>query len=153
MVGWGRTIIIENNFGYSSAIQQKEWDVIPGGITRIDVRKDESGCDVVWNSPEKAPSVVPKLSADNGLVYFYTFEQQENAEDVAWYLMALDAESGKTAFKIRTGAGMAFDNNWAPITIGTDGTAYVGTIKGIIAIWDDPAAALSQSTEHEANQG
>ncbi|KEI72695.1 hypothetical protein [Endozoicomonas elysicola] len=153
MVGWGRTIIIENNFGYSSAVQQKEWDVIPGGITRIDIRKDESGCDVVWNSPEKAPSVVPKLSADNGLVYFYTFEQQKNAEDVAWYLMALDANSGKTAFKIRTGAGMAFDNNWAPITIGTDGTAYVGTIKGIIAIWDEPQPALSQSTEHGANQG
>ena len=38
----GSLIIIENNFGYSSAVQQKEWDVIPGGITRIDIREDES---------------------------------------------------------------------------------------------------------------
>ena len=81
---------------------------------------------------------MPKLSTENGLVYFYTFEEQDNEEDVAWYLMALDVETGKTAFKIRTGAGKNFDNNWAPITLGADGTAYVGSLKGLIAIWDEP---------------
>ena len=138
MVGWGRSIIIENNFGYQNAYQQKDWSAIQGGISRIDIREDESGCDVVWSSREKAPSVVPKLSTENGLVYFYTFEEQAGEKDVVWYLMALDAETGKTAFKIRTGAGKNFDNNWAPITLGPDGTAYVGSLKGLVAIWDEP---------------
>ena len=32
--------------------------------------------------------------------------------------------------------GRAFDNNWAPLTIGTDGTVYVGTFEGLVAMWD-----------------
>ncbi|MGI9281087.1 MAG: hypothetical protein ACR2PX_15890 [Endozoicomonas sp.] len=137
MIGYGRSIIIENNFGYTNAMEHKDWKAVKGGISRIDIREDESGCDTTWTSSEKAPSVVPKLSSANGLAYFYTFEPQEGAEDVAWYLMALDAETGKTTFKIRTGAGQQFDNNWAPISIGPDGTAYIGTLNGILAIWDD----------------
>lgn len=135
MVGWGRSIILENNFGYKSAVLQKDWNAVAGGIMRIDIREDESGCDVVWRSAEKAPSNVPKMSADNGLAYFYTFDLQDDGVP-AWYLMAIDAHSGETAFKILTGAGKNFDNNWAPITLGADGTAYVGTLSGMISIRD-----------------
>lgn len=135
MVAWGRSIFLENNHGYQNAMQQTDWSAVTGGISRIDIREDESGCDTVWTSTEKSPSVVPKMSAGNGLVYFYTFLPQDNGEN-AWYVMAIDAETGETAFKIRTGAGRNFDNNWAPISIGPDGTLYVGTLKGILAIWD-----------------
>lgn len=135
MVALERSIIIENNHGYISAFQQKDWSAVTGGISRIDVRADESGCDTVWTSSEKAPSVVPKMSAATGLVYFYTFEPQSNGEN-AWYLMALDFETGQTVFKIRTGAGSGYDNNWSPITLAPDGTAYVGTFEGLIAIKD-----------------
>ncbi|NIB41052.1 hypothetical protein HBA55_15720 [Pseudomaricurvus alkylphenolicus] len=135
MVAWGRSIFLENNHGYSNAMQQEDWGAVTGGISRIDVREDESGCDTVWTSAEKSPSVVPKLSSGNGLLYFYTFEPQADGQN-AWYLLALDAQSGETAFKIRTGVGMNYDNNWAPISIGPDGTLYVGTFKGLVAIWD-----------------
>jgi hypothetical protein len=135
MVAWGRSIILQNTFGYLNALQQKEWQSVVGGLTRIDIREDESGCDTVWTSPERAPSVVSKLSAGNGLLYTYTFEPQDNGEN-AWYLTALDARTGKTVFKILTGAGSKYDNNWGVITIGPDGTAYVSTLKGLLAIWD-----------------
>jgi hypothetical protein len=135
MIGWGRSIILENNFGYKSAVQQKDWNTITGGISRIDIREDESGCDVIWTSQEKAPSNVPKLSSDNGLAYFYTFELQADGVP-AWYFMAIDAHTGETAYKILTGAGKNFDNNWAPISLGHDGTAYIGTLSGIISISD-----------------
>jgi hypothetical protein len=135
MIGWGRSIILENNFGYKSAVQQKDWSTVVGGITRIDIREDESGCDVIWQSTEKAPSNVPKMSSDNGLAYFYTFELQDNGIP-AWYFMALDAHTGKTVYKVLTGAGKNFDNNWAPISLGSDGTAYIGTLSGMISISD-----------------
>jgi len=135
MIGWNRSIIIENNYGYQNAMQQTNWDAITGGIHRIDIREDESGCDVVWTSHERAPSVVPKFSTHSGLAYFYTFEQQPTGE-VVWYLMALDYETGRTVFKIRTGVGSDFDNNWSAITLGPDGTAYVGTKRGFVAIRD-----------------
>lgn len=135
MVAFNRSILIENNAGYTSAYEQKEWDNTAGGIMRIDIREDESGCDVVWHSPERSPSVVPKFSALTGIAYFYTFEKQANGQ-IAWYLTALDYESGDTIFKILTGIGRAFDNNWAPLTLSPDGTAYVGTSRGLVAIWD-----------------
>ncbi|MFJ3996324.1 hypothetical protein [Streptomyces parvus] len=35
-----------------------------------------------------------------------------------------------------TGTGPAHDNNWAPITIDPDGTAYAGVFNGIVAVRD-----------------
>ena len=135
MVAFNHSILIENNAGYTSAHQQEDWDHTAGGIMRIDIREDASGCDVVWHSREASPSVVPKFSADNGLAYFYTFEKQADGK-VAWYFTALDYATGATQLKVLTGIGAAFDNNWAPLTLGPDGTAYVGTAKGLVAIWD-----------------
>ncbi len=135
MVAFGHSIVIENNAGYRNVFQQQDWDNAGGGIVRVDVRADNSGCDIVWTSTEHSPSVVPKLSAGNGLAYFYSFTPLENGEN-AWYLTALDFASGKTRFKILTGIGSNFDNNWAPLTLAPDGTAYVGTAKGLVAIWD-----------------
>ena len=137
MIGFNRSILIENNAGYTSAYAQQDWSNAGGGIMRIDVREDGSGCDVVWHSAEHSTSVVPKMSAANGLAYFYTFDPQPNGSN-AWYLTALDFRTGKTQFKILTGYGRSFDNNWAPLTLAPDGTAYVGTSKGLVAIWDKP---------------
>jgi len=137
MIAWNRSIITKNDYGYTNAFQQETWDQVVGGFTRIDIREDESGCDIFWTSPEISPSVVPKLSAGNGLVYSYTFETQSNGENI-WYLMALESSTGKTAFKIRTGAGSKFDGNWGPLAIGPDGTAYITVYGGMISIWDQP---------------
>ena len=137
MVAINRSIILENNAGYTHARGQQEWDNAGGGIVRVDIREDETGCDTVWESDEHSTSVVPKLSLGNGLVYFYTFLPQADGEN-AWYLTALDFATGETRFKILTGAGRDFDNNWAPITLAPDGTAYVGTSVGIVAIRDNP---------------
>lgn len=141
MIAWGRSVIIENNFGYRSAFAQKDWQAVAGGITRVDVREDGSGCEVVWHSPERAPSVVNKLSAATGLAYYYSFEPQANG-DIAWYLMALDFNTGETVYKAHTGVGRGYDNNWSPLSLGPDGTAYIGTFRGLVALWDRGAGAL-----------
>ena len=135
LIGWGRSLIVENNAGYRNALTQRDWRAVAGGISRIDIREDESGCDIVWTSPERSPSTVAKLSAASGLAYFYSFALQDDGERI-WYLMALDADTGETAFKVRTGSGRNFDNNWAPVTLGPDGTAYIGTLRGLAAIRD-----------------
>jgi hypothetical protein len=134
-IGYGRSIIMENNAGYSSAIQQRDWETVAGGTQRIDIRADESGCDIVWSSRERSPSTVPKLSAANGLIYLYTFEPQDDGDN-AWYLTALEFATGSTVFKVRTGAGSAFDNNWAPISLAPDGSALVGVMGGLVVVRD-----------------
>ncbi|MBT5203445.1 MAG: hypothetical protein HOL98_08325, partial [Gammaproteobacteria bacterium] len=136
MIAFDRSIIIENNAGYTSVYAENDWSSAGGGIVRIDVREDESGCDIIWQSEERAPSVVPKLALSSGVAYFYSFQQGKDGT-IAWYLMGLDYVTGKTLFKIHTGNGKNYDNNWAPISLATDGTAYIGTSKGMLAIFDE----------------
>ena len=78
---------------------------------------------------------VVRLSTSTGLVYAYTVDSDGDGEH-AWYLTAIDARSGETAFEVRVGSGKRFDNSWAPLTLGMDGTAYIGIVPGMISIWD-----------------
>ena len=45
-----------------------------GGMWRIDIREDESGADVVWQSPVRS-AAVPKYSLADGNIY--TIEKRE----------------------------------------------------------------------------
>ncbi|MFB7359778.1 hypothetical protein [Streptomyces gardneri] len=135
LISWGNSLVVENNYGYENPSTLALGRSVVGGATRIDVRADGSGCDTVWESDVRSPSTVPKLSTANGLLYFY--EKRPNAFGIdAWYLTAVDFRTGKRAFSRFTGTGLAYDNNWAPITIGPDGTAYVGVFNGIVAVRD-----------------
>ncbi|WP_241682766.1 hypothetical protein [Actinomadura sp. J1-007] len=104
-------------------------------MSRIDVEPGGKGCRTVWTSPERSPSTVAKVSVASGLLYLYTKEPRKDLID-AWYLTAVDVHTGRTAYKVLTGTGKWFDNNWAPITLGPDGTAYVGVIGGLVAVRD-----------------
>lgn len=136
LISWGNSLVVENNYGYENPTTLTLGRSVVGGATRIDVRPDGSGCDTVWQSDVRSPSTVPKLSTANGLLYFY--EKQPHALGIdAWYLTAVDFRTGKRVWRQLTGTGLAYDNNWAPITIGPDGTAYVGVFNGIVAVRDE----------------
>ena len=137
MIGWGRSIILESNAGFTSAFEQKDWNDVAGGVVRVDLREDESGCDTVWNSPLKVPSVVPKLSAANGIAYFYSFDLVKDAngkETQDWFIVGLDFKTGKQVIKIPTGRGRKFDNNWASMSIAPNGDFYAGTTGGLVQV-------------------
>ncbi|MFF0273373.1 hypothetical protein [Streptomyces sp. NPDC004330] len=135
LISWGNSLVVENNYGYENPSTLLLGKSVVGGATRIDVRADGSGCDTVWESDVRSPSTVPKLSTANGLLYFY--EKRPNSWGIdAWYLTAVDFRTGERVFSRFTGTGLAYDNNWAPITLGPDGTAYVGVFNGIVAVRD-----------------
>jgi hypothetical protein len=147
LIGTDRSLIAENNYGYKvSAADLSGVESVPG-LTRIDVVKKKRGkhakhgkrrrkarfrCRTVWTSDERAPSVVPKLSLANGLVYTYTKPPRSDGADV-WYLTALDFRSGRTVYRRLAGTGFGFNNNYAPVTLAPDGTAYVGVLGGVVA--------------------
>jgi hypothetical protein len=136
LIGAGGSFIAENNYGYSGPAATEQGRTTTPGLERVDV--DAAGrCQKVWHSDEIAPSVVPKLSLANGIVYTYTKPGGERSDP--WYLTALDFRSGKTLFKSKAGSGLGFNNHYAPVTIGPDGTAYVGTLGGIVAMRDSVA--------------
>jgi outer membrane protein assembly factor BamB len=108
---------------------------VPGGVERVDINPDGRGCTKVWHSDERAPSVVPKLSRGNGLVYVYTKDPQPDGSDT-WYLTAIDFGTGQTIYKRLAGEGLGYNNHYAPITIAQDGTVYVGVLGGLVRIAD-----------------
>jgi hypothetical protein len=135
LIGVGRSLVVENNYGYSGPAATQGGRTTAPGIERVDLDADGTGCRSVWRSPEHAPTVVAKLSAANGIVYAYTKDARPDGAD-AWYLTALDFRTGRTLFKRLGGEGLGHNNNYAPITLGPDGTAYVGVLGGLIALRD-----------------
>jgi hypothetical protein len=134
LIGTARSLVVENNFGYTGPTATMGGATEPG-LERIDLDRDGNGCHRVWHSDERAPSVVSKLSLRNGLVYTYTKEPDPNNDD-PFYLTAIDFRTGKTVYKQLGGLGLGYNNNYAPVTIGPDGTAYVGVLGGLVALRD-----------------
>ena len=146
LIGTNRSLIAENNYGYQISATNLSGGITQPGLTRIDVVKKKAKrrkgrkrkrpakfrCRTVWTSEERGSSVVPKLSLANGLVYSYTHPARSDGID-AWYLTALDFSSGRTVYRRLAGTGFGFNNNYAPVTLGPDGMAYVGVLGGVVA--------------------
>jgi hypothetical protein len=133
LIGIGRSLIVENNYGYSGPTATEQGQSTTPGLARVDFAGGT--CRTVWTSKERAPSVVPKASLATGLVYTYTKPPREDGID-PWYLTALDFRTGKTVFKQLAGTGLGYNNNYAPLTIGPDGSAYVGALGGLVKLRD-----------------
>ena len=133
LVAAGRSLIAENNFGYAGPTAVQGGRTTTPGLQRVDVRRGR--CKTVWRSEEIAPSVVPKVSLRAGLVYTYT-KPANAAGDDNWFFTALDFDDGRTVYSRFAGEGLGYNNNYAPVTIGPDGTAYVGVLGGLVLFRD-----------------
>ncbi len=134
LIAAGRTIVVENNHGYSITATELGRSTAPG-LARVDLDDGGRGCRLVWTSKERAPSAVPKLALGTGLVLTWTKEPSAEGED-AWYLTAIDVRTGETRWKALGGEGLGFNNNYAPVTVGPDGSVYVGVLGGIVRLAD-----------------
>jgi hypothetical protein len=131
LLGSGRSLIVENNYGYVDPFLPGPPPLTRAGFARVDVARDASGCRRVWtNTTERAASVVPKLSTRTQLVYAYT-QDAGPLNTRVWSWVAISALTGRRVFKVPAGTGLVANNNYAGITLGPDGTAYLGTIGGI----------------------
>jgi hypothetical protein len=133
LIGVGNSLVVENNYGYSGPTATTDGKSTEPGIARVDF--SHGRCRTVWKSKETSPSVVPKASLANGLVYVYSKKPRKDGID-AWYLTALDFRTGTTIFKRLAGTGLGYNNNYAPVTIGPDGSAYVGALGGLVKLRD-----------------
>jgi hypothetical protein len=133
LIGIGRSLIVENNHGYSGPTATTQGATTTPGLQRVDIIERGNRCRRVWRSSEIAPSVVPKLSLANGLIYTYTKPPDPN--DV-WYFTAIDFRTGVTVYKRLAGTGLGFNNHYAPVSLGPDGTAYVGALGGLVLLRD-----------------
>ncbi|HEX6874949.1 MAG TPA: hypothetical protein VF165_04755 [Nocardioidaceae bacterium] len=155
LIAFGNAIVVENNYGYTgpqqmppSGTPSRNTPTTEPGVTRIDVDYRHGGCRTRWrNTKVRVPSSVSKVSAATGLVYVYEHpapgqvrysagRQPETGPEDPWYLTALDARTGRRVWSRLTGTGLGYNNNYAPITLGPDGTAYIGVLGGLVALRD-----------------
>jgi outer membrane protein assembly factor BamB len=138
LIAAGHSIVVENNYGYTGPTATTQGARTEPGVERIDIDPDGRGCRRIWHSDEISPTLVPKLSLANGLVYVYTQDPEGDSDD-PWFLTALDFRTGRTVWKRLTGQGISYNNNYAPVTIGPDGAAYVGVLGGLLLVRDKSA--------------
>jgi hypothetical protein len=135
LVAVRHSLIVENNYGYSGPTATRDGESTSRGLARVHF--SSRGCRVVWSNRLRAPSVVPKVSLRNGVLYTYTKPRRRQDQVDAWYFTAIGFRTGRTVYRRLAGTGLGFNNNYAPVTIGPVGkTAYVGTLGGLVELSD-----------------
>jgi len=132
IVAVGRSVVVENNYGYQNPSTTTLGRSTTPGISRVKVGR--KGCGTMWESSEIAPTSVPKVSLKTGLLYVYT--KPEGVESDPWYFTAIDARTGETAWKQLTGTGTQWNNHYAAIYLGPDRAAYIATLSGLVRLAD-----------------
>ena len=136
LIGVGRSLVVENNYGYQDPFGPQSGALTQPGFARVDIRRNGRGCRKVWTNTEvRSPTVVPKMSTETGLIYTYS-KPEEPTGDEGYFWTAIDFRSGETVWQKYAGSGLLYNNNYAGIAIGPDGTAYLGVIGGLISLRD-----------------
>lgn len=134
LVAAGNSLIIENNYGYQGVQSTLLGRSTTPGIARVLIEPD--GCRVAWtNTDVIAPTSVAKASLGNGLLYAYTKPVRKDLID-AWYVTAIDIRTGRTRWHRLTGTGIQWNNHYAAIYLGPDGSLYLATIAGLLRLAD-----------------
>lgn len=131
LIALGESLIVENNYGYTvTAVTGGH--TTTAGLTRIDV--DDAGCALAWESSDVTiPSLVSKGVLVDGAVLTYTKPSSFLGTD-AWWFTAVDAQTGEVRWRRLAGIGPMLNNHYAAGYVGPDGSVYVGTISGIVAL-------------------
>ncbi|MCF6376019.1 hypothetical protein L2K70_00195 [Nocardioides KLBMP 9356] len=129
----GSGVVVANNHGYSSPRSTLLGFTSDPGIARVDLV--DGTCVVRWTSEAVSPSSGVTASWPTGLVYAWT-KRPSLAGVSAWYLTALDAGSGRSMWSVRTGTGLAAGSDGSRVALGPDGSAWLGTLAGLVRVRD-----------------
>jgi hypothetical protein len=111
-------------------------DQMPGGVSRVDVLADGTGCQTQWTAPLRLKTA-PVLSATTGLVYGYTQDEVRAATGrYIWYFAALDYPTGRIVWRQRAGAGSTKNDNRQPTILGADGVLFQTVPRGLVWMRD-----------------
>lgn len=133
VVAVGDGLLVLDQHGYDGPLSTVLGRTTTGGIARVDVAAGT--CKVAWESDLDAPSGAPAVSAEAGLAYVYTKRHSWLGAD-AWYLTAVDVDTGRAVWARRTGLGVLADNHHGSVALGPDGAAYVPVLGGFVRVAD-----------------
>lgn len=144
-IGAGRTVVVASTYGYpyprlppDAGPAQPETAPFRGGMTRVDVRADASGCEVVWDA-DVASVAVPKLSTADDTIITVT---RSGGADTAGEAGVAPVQYESTVIDAADGAVLASRPLPAEVgdplqlagTIAPDGVLYQGTLGTVLRI-------------------
>lgn len=133
LVADGAGVLVQNVHGYGGPQSTILGRTTTGGVARV--LADGGTCEVAWTADVDAPSGAPAVAPGAGLAYAYTKRHSWVGVN-AWYLTALDLETGRTVFAVRTGLGVLRDNHHGDVTLGPGATVYVPVLGGLVRVHD-----------------
>ncbi|MFE2020939.1 hypothetical protein ACFW9O_23130 [Streptomyces sp. NPDC059499] len=144
-VGADRSVYVAGTYGYPyPAVPEGAGDSVPasapfaGGLSRVDVRADGSGCDVVWDNTLRS-AAVPKLSTADGKLHTVLRDpvipgtKGTSLLDPYRYAQ-IDPATGAVLRSKLIGVGALYDTLQMAGTVAPDGAYLQGTVTGILRI-------------------
>ncbi|MFE5239628.1 MULTISPECIES: hypothetical protein [unclassified Streptomyces] len=144
-VGIGRSVFVAGTYGYPyPAVPEGAGTSVPasadfaGGLSRVDVRADGTGCSLVWDNALRS-AAVPKLSTADGLLHTVVRDplipgtKGTSLLDPYRYVQ-IDPADGKVKRSAQVGVGSLYDTLQMAGTITRDGAYLQGTVTGILRI-------------------
>ncbi len=143
-IGAGRTVVVASTYGYAyprlpddAGPSQPASAAFEGGMTRVDVRADGSGCDVVWDA-EVASVAVPKLSTEDRTIVTVSrppvgVDDSDASQPPVFSSAVISAEDGRVLAD-RPLPAEVNDPLQLAGTIGPGGVLYQGTLGAIVRI-------------------
>ena len=143
-VGSGRSVFVASTYGYpypslpeGAEASQPETAPFTGGVERIDLNQEGTGCTARWQD-EVRSAAVPRLDVANGVLY--TVQDTDPLEPDGTGLTdtysedAIDAATGQVLHQTLLGASYAFNTLQLAPSIVPGEVMYQGTVTGILRI-------------------
>ncbi|WP_344445266.1 hypothetical protein [Kitasatospora nipponensis] len=144
-IGAGDAVFVASTYGYPyPKLPAGAGPGVPasaafdGGLSRVDVRPDGSGCDLTWDTAVRS-AAVPRLSLGDRLIH--TVLRRPVIPGTDWtslldpYAYAeIDPRTGAVVRTAHLGAGFVYDTLQMAGTIAPGGVVYQGTTTGVVRI-------------------
>ncbi|MFJ8888362.1 hypothetical protein ACIRJR_33860 [Streptomyces sp. NPDC102402] len=144
-VGVGRSVFVAGTYGYPyPAVPEGAGTSVPasadfaGGLSRVDVRADGTGCSLVWDNTLRS-AAVPKLSTADGRLHTVVRDplipgtRGTSLLDTYRYVQ-IDPASGQITRSTKVGVGSLYDTLQMAGTITPEGAYLQGTVTGVLRI-------------------
>ncbi|MFC9788311.1 hypothetical protein [Rhodococcus sp. NPDC127528] len=141
-IGVGNSVFVAGTYGYPyPKVPEGAGPAVPasapfaGGMTRVDMDADGSGCHQVWDTNVRS-SAVPHLSTADGNLYTVLREGTGGALD-GFTFAAIDPATGEVRGRTSLPGTTANDTLQMSALISAEGDYWQGTITGIQRVGQD----------------
>ncbi|MFF7330009.1 hypothetical protein [Streptomyces sp. NPDC008150] len=144
-IGAGRSVFVASTYGYPyPKVPDDAGTSVPasadftGGLTRVDVRADGSGCDLVWDNKLRS-AAVPKLSTGDGKLHTVLRDPLIPGTTGSGILdpyryAEIDPNTGQVTRSSSIGVGSLYDTLQMAGNAAPGGVWYQGTVTGVVRI-------------------